>query len=231
MDELIKSILVLLSKCDRSQKEFVLNTLRKEIPIHPIETKLKTTAELILEALSKDERGLTLRMLRGVIAEAAFDVEVLRNLKGWKNETPSGDLSYDYLMADSVGKIKVQVKLQRSIDLKPMEAHEALKRFSKGNFVVETQKTRRGNDPATNEGTRSYKFGEFDILAVSMQPSTGNWHDFMYTPSQWLLPDDSDRTRIFKFQPVSKQPSKDWTNDFEKAVMWFRNANQNTIAL
>lgn len=39
-------------------------------------------------------------------------------------------------------------------------------------FMTETQKTRTGTDGEENQ-TRPYRYGEFDILAVSMQPSTG----------------------------------------------------------
>ena len=35
----------------------------------------------------------------------------------------------------------------------------------------------------TGLATRPYRFGEFDILAVSMHPSTNDWNRFMY----WAL--------------------------------------------
>ena len=56
-------------------------------------------------------------------------------------------------------------------------------------YVVETQKTREGTDRKTGEKTRPYRFGEFDILAVAMQPATGQWDRFFYTIADWLLPD------------------------------------------
>lgn len=39
-------------------------------------------------------------------------------------------------------------------------------------YVVETPRTRGGKDLTSGEDTRPYRYGEFDILAVSMHPST-----------------------------------------------------------
>ena len=114
MEEIVNQIIELLNRCSSKQREVIFQHLRKEFKIHPIESKLNIEAEIILEAINKDERGLTLRMIRGVIAEAAFDIEVIKKLKYWKNETPKGDLPFDFLLNDGKGSVSVQVKLQRS---------------------------------------------------------------------------------------------------------------------
>jgi len=230
MDKQVEEILKLLSLCTPDQREIIYKELRKEFKIHPLENKLNITAEIILEAISKVESGLTLRMMRGVIAEAAFELEVVTKLSNWSNITPEGDLSYDYLLSDENGEVSVQVKLQRSKTLRPMQANEAYRKFSSNLFVVETQKTRGGTDAATKENTRPYRFGEFDILAVSMQPSTNNWSDFMYTISRWLIPQDDDKSKILKFQPVSLIVNDEWTNDFKTCVKWFRGDINKTIS-
>jgi len=142
MDENVEQILELLEQCSPDQRKAIFRELRKEITIHPIEEKLNIQAEIILEAINKDERGLTLRMIRGVIAEAAFDIEVISKLQEWNDNTPEGNLPYDFRLQDAQGAVTVQVKLQRSKDLKPMTANEAYRRFSENQFVVETQKTR-----------------------------------------------------------------------------------------
>ena len=59
----------------------MFQALRAEFPIHPLEVKLNAEAEVILESIDR-AGGLVLRMMRGVIAEAAFDVEVVRHLEG-----------------------------------------------------------------------------------------------------------------------------------------------------
>lgn len=228
MDENVEQILTLLEQCSPEQREIVFQELRREITIHPIEEKLNIRAEIILEAINKNEKGLTLRMIRGVIAEAAFDIEVVSKLQGWENDTPVGDLPYDFRMRDEQEAVTIQVKLQRSKDLKPMMANDAYSRFSEGLYVVETQKTRGGKD-AEGDDTRPYSFDEFDILVVCMQPSTGEWSTFYYTLSRWLLPRDDDESKMLKFQPVAMQPNEFWTDDFEIAAQWFRSGDEKTI--
>ncbi len=77
----------LLRECTPAQRQEILSYLRAEFPIHPLEAQLNTEAEVILEAI---QRGgvLTLRMIRGVTAEAAFGVDVVKNLSGWADMTP-----------------------------------------------------------------------------------------------------------------------------------------------
>lgn len=229
MDKQTKEILELLQKCSPEQRQFIFKQLRNEIKIHPIENKLNIDAEIILEAINKDATGLTFRMMRGVIAEAAFEIEVVKNLKEWENITPTGDLPFDFLLRDNKGQVSIQVKLQRSVNYQPMMANQALKRFSQNLFVAETQKTRGGIDQA-GQDTRPYRFGDFNILAVSMHPSSGNWSDFMYTVSDWLIPTESGNAKILKFQPVATAPNTDWTNDFNTAINWYREGVKKTIA-
>ena len=82
-----------------SQRREIFGYLRREFPIHPLEAKLNTRAEVILEAIDRAS-DLTLRGIRGVIAEAAFKQNVVASLHGWRNETLEGDLSYDFLLKD-----------------------------------------------------------------------------------------------------------------------------------
>lgn len=230
MGKFANQIYELLNRCSAEERKTIFRHLRKEFTIHPIELKLNTEAEIILEAINKDDKGLTLRMIRGVIAEAAFDIEVVKKLENWKNETPRGDLPYDFLLTDNNRPVTVQVKLQRSKDSIPMRANQASKKFSQNLFVVETQKTRGGVDKSTNENTRPYRFSDFDILAVCMQPSTGEWSTFYYTVSRWLLPRDEAQVLMQKFQPVAMSPNEFWTDDFQTCVEWLRSDVMKTIA-
>jgi hypothetical protein len=224
----IEQIKRLLSLCSPAQRQEIFQYLRAEFPIHPLEGELHTEAEIILEAIQRSG-GLTLRMIRGVIAEAAFEIEVVERLEGWRNVTPPGDLPYDFLLDDGQGAVRIQVKLQRSLAHRPMWAREAY-RFLPGNmYVVETQRTRRGSDKRTGGATRPYRFGEFDLLAVAMYPSTREWNTFMYTVADWLLPGRTDSAEILKFQPVATLPNDDWTSDFHTAVGWLRSSLQKKI--
>jgi hypothetical protein len=223
--EQIKRLLIL---CSPAQRQEIFQYLRAEFPIHPLEVELNTEAEIILEAIQRSG-GLTLRMIRGVIAEAAFEVEVVERLEGWRNVTPQGDLPYDFLLDDGQGAARVQVKLQRSLAHRPMWAREAYRFLPGDMYVVETQRTRRGSDKRTGGSTRPYRFGEFDLLAVAMYPSTGEWNTFMYTVADWLLPGRTDPAEMLKFQPVATLPNDDWTNDFYTAVGWLRSSLQKKI--
>jgi hypothetical protein len=219
-------VLRLLDLCSADERREVFRQLRREFPIHPLESELQTEAEIVLEAISR-AGPLTLRMLRGVIAEAAFAVDVVETLHGWSNVTPPGDLAYDFLLADDQGEVRVQVKLQRCLAFKPMWACDGYRWLPKDMYAVETQRTRRGTRAGSS--TRPYRFGEFDILAVSMQPSRGTWHAFMYTVARWLIPARDNPNELLKFQPITLEPSADWTDDFETAVEWLRSGIEKTI--
>jgi hypothetical protein len=225
---LVDEIKLLLERCTEEQRREIFDHLRRHVLIHPIEAKLNTQAEVILEAI--DRAGdLTLRGVRGIIAEAAFAVGVVGELEGWRDVTPPGDWPFDFLLEDTVGQVRVQVKMQRRVSGRPMMAKEASKILSPEMFAVETQRTRGGIDRATGEDTRPYRFGEFDILAVSMHPSTNSWDSFMYTVSRWLLPRQDNSTMLMKFQPVAPMPNDDWTDDFITCVSWFRSGDAKRI--
>jgi hypothetical protein len=218
---LVEQIKDLLSDCSEEQRRQIFDLLRKEFHIHPLEAKWNTTAEVILDAIDRAP-DLTQRGVRGVIAEAAFKYYVIPHLEGWVSEDLLGDLPYDFLMQDSAGGIRVQVKMQRLKKHVPMTAKQGYRRLPADMYVVETQRTRGGIDPQTGEDTRPYRFGEFDLLAVSMHPSTNDWSSFMFTVADWLLPRPENERLMLKFQPVAKAPNEVWTNNFESAAMWLR---------
>ena len=124
------------------------------------------------------------------------------------------------------------MKLQRSKNERPWRANEANKAFRSlpaDFYVVETQKTRGGKKKKTGAATRPYRFGEFDLLAVAMYPSTARWDTFMYTVADWLLSGRTDPTEILKYQPVASIPDEDWTDDFSVAVARLRSGKKKTI--
>ncbi|MFN9767300.1 MAG: hypothetical protein ACK57L_19600, partial [Pseudomonadota bacterium] len=168
---------------------------------------------------------LTRRMLRGVIADAAFRTFVVAALeaRGWKDVTPEGNFAYDYSVDDGQGQITIQVKLQRSERGAPVVKVGRRYGFDGEVFMTETQKTRTGTDGEANQ-TRPYRYGEFDVLAVSMQPSTGTWDSYMYTLGRWLLPGKTTG-EMATMQPVAKVDGEFWTHDFVVAAQWFREAD------
>jgi len=226
----LEDIRHLLNRCTPAQRDEIFRQLRQETPIHPLEQELHAKAEIILEAIRR-AGGLTLRMIRGVIAEAAFGVEVVEHLKNMRSVPLSGDLAYDFLLEDRIGRVRVQVKLQRSKSGQPWPARQARKMFRSlpaDMYIVETQKT-RGGKTKTGAATRPYRFGEFDLLAVAIYPSTKRWDTFMYTVADWLIPDPIDQALIFKYQPVASTANNDWTDSFNTAVKWLRSKEKKRI--
>ncbi len=180
-----------------------------------------------MEALGRSG-PLTIRGLRGVLAESAFEVNVVAGLVGWNSLATSKDPPYDFLLDDGNGPVKVQVKLQRSRAGRPMLASEGSRRLSSAMSVVETQRT-RGGKTKSGEETRPYRFGEFDILVVAMQASTQSWSHFLYTVGDWLLPRPDDDRLLLKFQPVPTSPNDDWTDNFLTCVGWLRSGTRRVI--
>jgi hypothetical protein len=222
----LATIRELLAECSVEEQAALFRELRARHLIHEFEQVMGAPAEMILEAVHRAPE-LTRRMLRGVIADAAFRqfaVVPLAEL-GWRDVTPIGNFAYDYKLNDGAGEVTVQVKLQRSERGAPVLRRGD--RFGYGDriFIVETQKTRTGTDGADKQ-TRPYRCGEFDILAVSMQPSTGKWDRYMYTLGRWLLP-GRDPGEIATMQPVAMSPNEFWTDDFRTAANWLRSKDDN----
>lgn len=220
-DTNLTTIRELLAKCSPEERASLFRELRAVHQIHEFEAVIGAPAEMILEAVHRAPE-LTRRMLRGVIADAAFRTCAVASIEpyGWRNVTPEGNFAYDYKLDDGAGPVTVQVKLQRSERGRPVVRDGTWYGFTGEVFMTETQKTRTGTDDEDNR-TRPYRYGEFDLLAVSMQPSTLKWDRYMYTLGRWLLPGNEDG-EIATLQPVSMLPGEFWTDDFRTAAQWFR---------
>ena len=227
----------ILKGCDEEERRALFDTLRANYQIHALEEVFRAPAEVILEAIHRAPE-LTRRMLRGVVADAAFAQTTVPMLAsaGWRDVTPEGNHAYDHMLQDATGPITVQVKLQRSAQQVPVVTTGRSMGFSRGLFVVETQRTRGGKKrgsstaPGPTENTRPYRFGDFDVLAVSLQPSTGDWNSFLYTVGNWLLP-GTNPGDIATYQPVAAGPNGDWTDDFAQAAAWVRSGVQKRISI
>ena len=221
-DKLLASIRDLIAKCTPEERRALFRELRAAHQIHEFESVIGAPAEMILEAVHRAPE-LTRRMLRGVIADAAFRTFVVPSVKakGWSDVTPEGNFAFDYKMTDAIGPVTVQVKLQRSERGAPVVKSGERFGFGPEVFMTETQKTRTGTDGEDNK-TRPYRYDEFDVLAVSMQPSTGKWDRYMYTLGRWLLPGKKE-DQMATLQPVARVPNEFWTDSFMTAVTWFRN--------
>lgn len=85
---------------------------------------------------------------------------------------------------------------------------------------METNKSRDGTDD-TGAATRPYKFTDFDILAVCLQPATNDWSRFVYCCSKDLLPRPENASLIKILQPVSPRTQRGWYTQLEDAIAAF----------
>ena len=223
----LKEIKRLLPSCPEAGKRELLSLLRKEFPIHGLEADWNVAAEVVLEAINRAE-DMTQRMFRGVLAEAACKVEVIDKLEGWQEVTSSGGHPYDFKIERDGKAVTIQAKLQRKDGGKPLMADRAKGLWNPAQYVVETQKSRAGKN-AVGEDTRPYRFGEFDILAVSMEPITNNWSTFRFTLGRWLIPRKENAKWIAIYQPVSFVPDDDWTDSLATCIEWLDNGIDRTI--
>ena len=222
----------LIQDLNDEDRRAVFSFLRELLPVHPLEQQWGTTAEAILTAIARSS-DLTLRGVRGILAEATFENAVLPQLRvlGWSPRPIVGNQTNDFVLERSTSQVRIQVKLQRREAGVPKEYSRkgrASLRCPTGTMhVVEVQKTRSGQKKG--ERTRPCRFGDFDVLAVNLHPSTGNWGTFMYTVGSWLLPRPGDQALIEIFQPVPITPDDYWTDDLVRCIEWFSSGKERKL--
>jgi hypothetical protein len=222
MSESINPILEALTRCTADEQRQVLAWLRTRYPVHSLEDTFGTTAEVILEAIARAS-DLSRRGVLGLIAEASFKVNVIDSLPNWQDDPPVGDEPFDFRIRSGERCVRIQVKRQRLVAGKPMRY--------KGSslYVAETQRSRKGVNTQTGEDTRPYRFGEFDILAVSMQPVTGDWSSFRFTPQRWLIPRRENPRLLQVLQPVSLEANSDWSGDLSTCIEWLLRGEERRV--
>lgn len=217
-----------LQRSSEETREAVFDWLRVGQFIHPLEQEFGASAEIILEAIARSS-DLTKRGVRGIIAEATFKKEIIDKIKIWEEVPIERDEAFDFFVKNGSQRLSIQVKMQRKKDHRPMKANEGYRFLSSELFVVETQRT-RGGKKKTGDETRPYRFGDFDILVVCMEPCTGDWNVFRYTVAKWLIPNPDNSEQILKFQPVSLEPNEDWSDTLEECLEWASKRRKKTIA-
>lgn len=176
--------------------------------MHPLELKLGVNSGIIMDAIHAAP-DLTQRGLRGIIAEHQFKKLVLDKLPLPWFQAKIGDSAVDFALSDGHGGhyLTIQCKMQTLRAGKP--------HCDKwGRPMVETQKTRmRGRGRAK---TRLYNYGDFDILAVCLWPSTGNWEDFIYASSAHLTPAKRKPGSMAAWQTITAETT--WLKDLPKML-------------
>ncbi len=248
MHESTETIKKYISECSTEEQEALKRYLWSIAP-HPLEVEWNIDSDAILSAIRRSN-DIMKRGVRGIIAEAVFERSMLPILEqaGWQAETILGDRSYDVHLTKASVSVRIQIKLQRLVKGEPFLYYE--KHYEKKSlYVVEVQKTRTGklkkpkklkvsnggrevlvetSEPANVE-TRPYSFRDFDILAVSMHPSSGNWNDFRYTVTSWLLPRVQNENLIEIMQPVAATPNDVWTSDLMECLRWLQSGDKRTV--
>jgi hypothetical protein len=241
MGESLEAIRKLIDECPEADRRALKQYLQRLLP-HPLESAWGIDADTILSAISRSS-DLTKRGVRGIIVEAVFVNDIIPTvaISGWQPVDFSGDHPYDALLKKGEVAARIQVKLQRLENGMPKLYYP--KHYELGSlFVVEVQKTRTGEKTAKKTlprsettitktesvtvSTRPYSFGDFDILAVNMHPSSGSWRNFRYTVASWLLPRPANTGLIEIFQPVGAIPNDVWTDDLGACLSWYGGGKQ-----
>lgn len=213
----------LVAGWSQEERRAMLAALGEPVPRHPLEDRWGVPAEVILDAIG-NAGDLSQRGVLGLIAEASFGRMFLQRFPYWRQLATPGNAAYDFLLEREGVQIRVQVKRQR------LERHQPrMYRRGSGLYSVETQRTRTGRHDAGG-ASRPYRFGEFDILAVSMQPATDDWGAFRLAPQPWLLarPEAPELLRVM--QPVSLRPNADWTADLDECVSRLQSGPQRRVS-
>src|SRR5260370_1140544 len=85
MSELTDEACRLIKQATPEEQRIILTYLRERVPIHALEGQWNTTAEEILTAIARSA-DITLRGVRGILAEAIFEKRLLPKLEtdGWE---------------------------------------------------------------------------------------------------------------------------------------------------
>ena len=170
---------------------------------HALELKYGLTAQELLDAI--DKRFRLKVALEGAVAEVHFERKLrIASREGWLTSYEAHDVDgmHDYTIVTLTGMaIRVEVKTIRN-GARPQ---------------VELQKTRAAKgDPSS----RYYDRDHFDVVAVCVGRSTGDWSQFRYA-LVWELP--SHRNHPSKLQimhriPEGEETEPRWFSRFQDII-------------
>ncbi len=115
MDGNVEAAKKLINALTEGEQRVVYAYLRTKFAPHALEAKWGITADVILGAINRAP-DITQRGIRGIIAEAVFEAEILPSLEGWESIKIEGEQPYDFKLREHASKtsLTIQVKLQRS---------------------------------------------------------------------------------------------------------------------
>ena len=115
MIESLESLKRKIDACTDEDRRALARYLTRYRTPHPLEDDWGVVADTILSAIRRSS-DLTKRGVRGIIAEAVFESDILPAVEslGWNAmEIPPGDWPYDALLENGGHSVKIQIKLQR----------------------------------------------------------------------------------------------------------------------
>lgn len=217
MPDDLEALIARVGQMDRASKQQIFEAIKDDIAVHRLEEHFGISAQIICETIYR-AGDLTQRGIRGMIAETVFCTDIAPHISGWGYEEAGPELPYDAVLFNGNRRVRIQVKLQRK-ELGVPLMRSKVRRGPKDFYIVEVQRTRTGE--RKGEKTRPYRFGQFDLLAVCMQPSTTDWRKFLYIPMSCLLPKKGLPDEVATYQFVPPYPAAgdpEWTNDIEEAL-------------
>lgn len=170
---------------------------------HALELKYGLTAQELLDAI--DRRFRLKVALEGAVAEVHFERKLkVASREGWLKSYEAHDVDgmHDFSLVTLKNTlIRVEVKTIRN----------------EKNPKVELQKTRAAKADPT---TRYYDRTHFDIVAVCMGRSSGDWSQFCYALVDHLPPHKLHSTKLQVMHPLSLEPDHKvrWHEKLQDAI-------------
>jgi hypothetical protein len=201
-------------------------------------------ARTILEAVRRTSRP-TKWKVRRTIAEAILKKIIVPSIadSGWKLRTRQADDASSGVVLERDGLLaRVEIVLLQPATAKFRRIYRG--QHSESAYALEMQKRQmqtkavktiavgKTHEAAKSDDAdeRSFRFSEFDILAVNTHAVTRQWPDFRYTLSAWLRPHPGHQALINLVQLVSLRPNDVWTDDLGICLDWFSKNNQGKIS-
>jgi hypothetical protein len=116
MNETLHGVKEFIDQCSEKERKALFEYLRRRLPRHPLEEQWDIDAETILTAIYRSP-DLTQRGVRGILAEAVFERDILPSVEklGWHVLPVSiSDPPYDFILESEGQRVTIQVKLQRT---------------------------------------------------------------------------------------------------------------------
>jgi hypothetical protein len=189
----------------------------------------KSHAQTVLGAVRASHP--TKRGVNSAIAAAFFESGAMPGIaqQGWVRTSATQTGSPFGIVLEGNGRVvRVLIAILQLEAGKPRRQRSPARREDL--YVVQVQK-KLSRAPVMNLASRdartqaaglarAYSFGDFDILAVNVQPVTRRWTDFRYTLTEWLVPCREDAGLIATEQPVSLEPASMWTEHLPTCLEW-----------